>query len=264
LKDAIRIRDENLTEEFSIELKQVFGGDAMHIITKREDAGRDLKLLAGQAAQKVLRSSVAALEIGRYKGHIVWTTCTDLNETPLTYFEVGGRKFEIGGTDNVGITRSLDMALKSLDEKARKCEEAIAAWEQNIASAEEELNRPWDHEEKFKTLEVELQTLEAELRQDAPKQDNAPVMEQRSMSLAGQGITDIRDALDAIRAMMSDPATLARFADEEGQPFPITTESLAELGEKIEQMQALYELGAVLQLSLFGEAASVPQKRSRR
>ena len=260
LKDAIRIRDGNLTEGFSIELKQVFGGDAMHIITKREDAGRDLKLLAGQAAQKVLRSAIAALDIGRYKGHTVWTTCTDLNETPLTYFEVGGRKFEIGGTDHVGITRSLDMALKSLDEKARKCEDAIAAWEQNIASAEEELNRPWDHEEKFKTLEVELQTLEAELRQDAPKQDNAPVLENRSISLAGQGITGLHDALDAIRVMMCDPMTLARFADEE-TPIPITTESLVELGEKIEQMQALYEFGAVMQLSLFGEAAPVTPKR---
>ena len=232
----------------------------MHIITKREDAGRDLKLLAGQAAQKVLRSAIAALDIGRYKGHTVWTTCTDLNETPLTYFEVGGRKFEIGGTDHVGITRSLDMALKSLDEKARKCEDAIAAWEQNIASAEEELNRPWDHEEKFKTLEVELQTLEAELRQDAPKQDNAPVLENRSISLAGQGITGLHDALDAIRVMMCDPMTLARFADEE-TPIPITTESLVELGEKIEQMQALYEFGAVMQLSLFGEAAPVTPKR---
>jgi chromosome segregation ATPase len=196
-----------------------------------------------------------------------------LNETPLTYFEVGGRKFEIGGTDNVGITRSLDMALKSLDEKARKCEEAITAWEKNIASAEEELNRPWDHEEKFKALEVELQTLEAELRQDAPKQDdtlrqaqdNAPVIERKSISLAGQGITDVCGALDAIKAMMSDPATLARFADED-QPIPVTTESLVELGEKIEQMQALYELGAVMQLSLFGDQAAVastPRKRRR-
>lgn len=186
LKEAIQVRDANTAEEFSVELKQVFGGDATCDITKREDAGRDIKLLAEQAAQKVLRSTVPALEIGCYKGHTLWTTCTDLNETPLTYFEIGGRKFEIGGTDNVGITRSLDIALKSLDEKARKCEEAITAWEKNIASAEEELNRPWDHEEKFKTLEVELQTLEAELRQDAPKQDNAPAIERKSISLVGQ------------------------------------------------------------------------------
>jgi hypothetical protein len=278
LKEAIQVRDANTTEEFSVELKQVFGGDATCVIAKREDAGRDIKLLAEQAAQKVLRSTAVALEIGRYKGHTLWTTCTDLNETPLTYFDVGGRKFEIGGTDNVGITRSLDMALKSLDEKARKCEEAITAWEKNIASAEEELNRPWDHEEKFKALEVELQTLEAELRQDAPSreagqdntlrqaQDNAPVIERKSISLAGQGITDVRDALDAIKAMMSDPETLVRFEDEPDehwQPIPITTESLVELGEKIEQMQALYELGAVLQLSLFGDAP-VTRKRSRR
>jgi len=267
LKEAIRIRDKNTTEEFSIKLMQVFGGDVMCAITKREDAGRDIKLLAEQAAQKVLRTTVAALEIGRYKGHALWTTCTDLNETPLTYFEVGGRKFEIGGSDNVGITRSLDIMMRSLDERARKCEEAIAAWEKNITSAEEELNRPWDHEAKFKILEVELQTLEAELRQDTPKQDNAPVMDvatsrRKSISLAGQGITDVRDALDAIQAMMSDSATLARFVDEE-QPIPITTESLVELGEKIEQMQALYELGAVMQLSLFGDAPVLPKKSRR-
>jgi len=69
LKEAIRIRDKNTTEEFSIKLMQVFGGDVMCAITKREDAGRDIKLLAEQAAQKVLRTTVAALEIGRYKGH---------------------------------------------------------------------------------------------------------------------------------------------------------------------------------------------------
>lgn len=259
LKEAIRVRDENATEEFCIELSQVFGGDTTCIITKREEAGGDIKLLAENAAQKVLRSMVDAIQIGRYKGHALWTTCTDLNETPLTYFEVGGRKLEIGGSDNVGITRSLDMALKSLDEKARKTEEAIVAWEKNIASAEEELNHPWDHEEKFKALEAELQTLESELRQDAPKQDNAPVIEKKSISLAAKGITDVRDAFDAIRAMMYDATTLARFADEE-QPIPVTTESLVELGEKIEQMQALYELGAVLQLSLFGDAPILPSK----
>lgn len=256
LKEAIHIRNENITDEFRIELKEVFGDGSMHVITKREDAGRDIKLLAEKAAQKVLRSTVSALEIGCYKGHALWTTCTDLNETPLTYFEISGRKFEIGGSDNIGITRSLDTVLRLLDDKARKCEEDIEAWEKNIASVTEELNRPWDHDAKFKALEVELQVLEAELRQDAPKQDSAPVMEKRSISHTGQGITDVRDALDAIKAMMSDPGTLARFMDEEA-PIPITTESLVELGEKIEQMQALYEFGAVMQLSLFGETSAV-------
>jgi len=269
LKEAICVRDENTTDEFRIELKQVFGGDTMNLITKRDVAGRDVKLLADQAAQKVLKSTAEAIEISFYRGHTLWTTCTTIEGSvamPLTYFEIGGRKFEIGGTENVGITRSLDIALKSLDERARKCEESITAWEKNIASAEDELNRPWDHEEKFKTLEMELQTLEAELRQDAPKQDGAPVMDaaprRRATSLVGQGITDLRDALDAIQAMMSDPATLARFGDEE-VPIPITTESLVELGEKIEQMQALYELGAVMQLSLFGDAPVMPKKVRR-
>jgi len=262
LKEAIRIRDENTTDEFRIELKEVFGGDALRVITKREDAGRDIKLLAEKAAQKVLRSTVSAIEIGCYKGHGLWTTCTDLNETPLTYFEIGARKFEIGGADNIGITRSLDTVLRLLDDKVQKCEQDIQAWGKNIASVSEELNRPWDHEAKLKALEVELQTLEAELRQDTPKQDNAPMMDKRSISLAGQGITDVRDALDAIQAMMSNSGTLARFMDEE-QPIPITTESLVELGEKIEQMQALYELGAVMQLSLFGDAPVSPKKSRR-
>jgi len=260
LKEAIRIRDENTTDEFRIELKEVFGDDVMRVITKREEAGRDIKMMTEKAAQKVLRSLAQAIEIGRYKGRTLWTTCTDLNETPLTYFEVGARKFEIGGSDSVGITRSLDTILRLLDEKARKCEENIEAWGKNIASVSEELNRPWDHETKFKALEVELQTLEAELRQDAPsgeaRQDNAPVLEAKPLSLAAQGITDVRDALAIIEMMMSDPATLARFTEEE-QPIPVTTETLVELGEKIEQMQALYELGAVMQLSLFGETSAV-------
>jgi len=266
LNEAIRIRDENTIEEFRIVLKEGFGGDAMRVITKREDAGRDIKLLAEKAAQKVLRSTVSAIEIGRYRGHALWTTCTDLNETPLTYFEIGTRKFEIGGSDNVGITRSLDIALKSLDDKAGKCDESIQAWGKNIASVTEELNQPWDHEAKFKALEVELQTLEAELRQDTPKQDNAPVMEKKSISLVGQGITDVRDALDAIKAMMSDSGTLARFVDEPDehwQLIPVSNQSLVELGEKIEQMQALYELGAVMQLSLFGDAPISPKKSRR-
>lgn len=95
--------------------------------------------------------------------------------------------------------------------------------------------------------------------------DVAP-SQRKSISLAGQGITDVRDALDAIKAMMSDSATIARFVDEPDehwQPIPITTESLVELGEKIEQMQALYELGAVMQLSLFGDAPVSPKKSRR-
>lgn len=269
LRDAIRVRDANTTDEFTIELKGLFGG-GNRIFAKREDAGREIKALAEQAAQKVLKSAVEAVEIGRYRGLVLWTTCTQLEGSsvvPFIYIEVGGRKFEIGGTDNVGITRSLDMAVKSLDEKARKTEEAIAAWERNIASAEEELSRPWAHEEKLLALEAELQTLEAELRRDddASGQDNplAAVSVASQQESARQDPGDVRDALDAIRAMMSDPATLARFADED-QPIPVTTESLAELGEKIEQMQTLYELGTVLQLSLFGEAAVAPTPHKRR
>lgn len=168
-----------------------------------------------------------------------------LNETPLTYFEIGARKFEIGGADNVGITRSLRHNVRSWTTKPESAKKICQAWGKNTASVSEELNQPRDHEAKFKALEIELQVLEAELRQDTPKADSAPVMEKISISLAGQGITDVRDALDAIKAMMSDPGTLARFMDEEA-PIPVTTQSLVELGEKIDQMQALYELGAVM------------------
>lgn len=71
LKEAIRIRDENTTDAFCIELKEVFGGDALRVITKREDAGRDIKLLARKLRKKSCaarcpRSRLVAIKVTHF------------------------------------------------------------------------------------------------------------------------------------------------------------------------------------------------------
>ncbi|MEP0805861.1 MAG: hypothetical protein HRF47_10240 [Chloroflexota bacterium] len=254
LQEAIGIRNANTTDEFVIELIK---DETVHIVKKREDAGREIKLLAEQAAQKILKSSVEAIKIGHYRGFALWSTCTNIEGStavPLVYFEVGGRKIEIGGTDNVGITRSLDMALKALDEKAKKVEESIAITEKNIASSEEALIQPWEHEKKFHDIEEELQALEKELQ---ATNTDTPVLG-RSNNFQ-RTTDDVRDALMAIKEMMNTMAP-SRLANEE-QPIPLTTESLAALGEEIKRLQSLYDFGTAVQLSLFGDAPVQPKKR---
>ncbi len=258
LQEAIQTRNANTTDEFVIELKGLFDETA-RTIKKREDAGREIKLLAEQAAQTVMRSSVEAIEIGRYRGLTLWVTCTNIEGStavPLVYFDVGGKKIEIGGTDNVGITRSLDMALKAMDEKVKKIEESIAITERNIASNEEALKQPWEHEKKFQDIEAELRALEEELQ--TTNVDTPVSVLKRSSSQHSAGVRD------ALRAMAEMVNTMALSRPVEEQPVPLTTESLDELAKEIERLQSLYEFGAAVQLSLFGDVPVSPPKKRRR
>lgn len=301
-REAIRVRDESTTDEFAIELKEVFSGSTT-LITKREEAGKRIKLLAQQAALKVSKGALS-VEIGRYRGHVIYGTMDnqrmEKDPLPITYFEVYGKWLVFGGTDDVGITRSMDLALKAMDKKLAEMDEKISAWERDLTSYEVELAKPWEHEEKFKALEVELLELEKELSADGSgkKQDassplpkklqpansesekEAAIKELEKMMdnpaaksvadrLRGVASRETIEAVLALQSMMKDPETLARFDIVElfepvGEKIPVTDKALEAIGAEIQRLQSLYEFGKTVQLSLFGDVAAVVPAASRR
>jgi hypothetical protein len=288
-REAVRIRDEAATDEFSITLNEVFGAGE-EVFTKREEAGKRLKVLAAQAAQKVARGSLS-VPLGQYRGHIIFGSLdkhSAAEPQPYMYFEVHGKHFPFGGTDEVGITRGMDAALKNLDKVLAECEATIQAWERDLAAYAVELQKPWEHEAKFKSLEEELFALEAELMlghtspkskklraRDSASEKEETVAEVQSLmsdpaakaiadKLRGVASREVIESLLALQSLMSDPAQLSRF--DASTALPVTNEALAEIGAEIKRLQALYDWGKAVQLSLFGDmsvAASPPRKRRR-
>jgi hypothetical protein len=286
-REAVRTRDESTTDEFSIELNEVWS-DSTEVFTKREEAGKRLKVLAQQAAQKVARGSLS-VPLGKYRGHVIFGSLDNRSSEepqPYLYFEVYGKWLSFGGTDDVGITRSMDLALKNMDKIHAECEATIAAWERDLTSYEVELQKPWEHEAKFKSLEDELFALEAELMlgHTSPKSkklrpvDSAsekediiaqvqtmmsdPAAKSISDRLNGIASREVIESMLALQSLMADPDLLTRF--EAPAEIPVTTEALAEIGAEIQRLQALYEFGKAVQLSLFGDVVAVSPRKRRR
>ena len=287
-REAIRVRDANVTDEFFIELRQVFGGDALTAISNRAEAGRQLNLLAAEAALKVSKSTLKMVEIGRYKGHRLYGSNdlqVDGTTKPFCFFEAANRWVPFSGTD-AGILRSLDFSMQSLDRKLAEVQERIAAWERDLAAYEIELSKPWDHDEKLQAIEAEVALLDAELKGEdiAPLEVTLPIRkddrqaEERIEALAerldpetrkltqrlnGIGSAEVLEALSAIRTLLADPATFARFNVAAEQPIPIDAQSLDEIGKEIQKLQALYDLGQAVQFSLFGDPVAVSPRGRR-
>jgi hypothetical protein len=265
-REAVRIRDESTTEEFVIELNEVWG-DSAEVFTKREEAGKRLKVLAQQAALKVSRGSPSIPQ-------------------PYLYFEVHGKWLPFGGSDDVGITRSMDLSLKNMDKLLSEYEATIAAWERDLASYEVELQNPWEHAAKFKSLEEELFALEAELMLGSTKpaskklqspnlqaeqeeiiaQVQAMVSDPRTKAIAdslnGIASREVIQSMLVLQSLMAEPALLERFNIPVA--VPVSTEALEEIGAEIQRLQALYDFGKAVQLSLFGDAVVVSPPRKRR
>jgi N12 class adenine-specific DNA methylase len=286
-REAVSLRDMSTTEEFSVTLNEVFGAGE-EVFTKREEAGRRLKVLAAQAAQKVARGSLS-VPLGKYRGHVIFCSLDNRSSEepqPYLYFEVYGKWLPFGGTDEVGITRSMDLSLKNMDKVLAECEATIAAWERDIASYEVELQKPWEHEAKFKSLEDELFALDAELMlgHTQPKSkklrpaDSAsekeeiiaqvqammsdPAAKSISDRLNGIASREVIESMLALQSLMVSPEQLARF--EAPAEIPVTNEALAEIGAEIKRLQALYEFGKAVQLSLFGDMSAPPARKRRR
>jgi hypothetical protein len=322
-KEAIRVRDEATTEDgFTINLYDVWDRTKMDVITKREEAGVRIKTLAAFAATKVAKGS-NSVPLGVYRGHTIYGTMDNKSDpsdpAPKTYFEVHDLWLPFAGTDDVGITRSMDLAMKNMDKVFVETEEEIDAWQRDISVIEAELTKPWEHEEKFKNLETELTELDKELRAEEPQpesqtladgqtQDAPPPVKVKKLQVtnseaekqaileavqtlmgdpAAKAISDrlngiaSREMITAIltmQEMMADSAVLAKFEVEMEVPviasaevvegaIPVTQEALEEIGAEIQRLQALYDLGSAVQLSLFGDsmamAAPSPKKRRK-
>ena len=323
-KEATQVRDEatNTEEGFSINLYDVWDRTKMDAITKREEAGARIKTLAAAASMKVAKGS-NPIPLGVYRGHTIYGTMdnkSDMSDPmPKTYFEVHDLWLPFAGTDDVGITRSMDLAMKNMDKVLAETEEEIAAWQRDISAIQAELAKPWEYEEKFKNLETELTELDKELRAEEPQPESQtpadgqtqeapppvkvkklqvtnseaekqaileavqtlmgdPAAKAISERLNGVASREMITAILAMQEMMADSAALARFKVETEVPviafaevtegaIPVTQEALEEIGAEIQRLQALYDLGSAVQLSLFGDsmamAAPSPKKRRK-
>lgn len=322
-KEAIRVRDEATTEDgFTINLYDVWDRTKMDAITKREEAGARIKTLAAAASMKVAKGS-NPIPLGVYRGHTIYGTMDNKSDpsdpAPKMFFEVHDLWLPFAGTDDVGITRSMDLAMKNMDKVLAETEEEIAAWQRDISAIQTELAKPWEYEEKFKNLETELTELDKELRAEEPQpesqtpadgqtQDAPPPVKVKKLQvtnseaekqaileavqtlmgdpaakaiserLNGVASREMITAILAMQEMMADSAALARFKVETEVPviasaevtegaIPVTQEALEEIGAEIQRLQALYDLGSAVQLSLFGDsmamAAPSPKKRRK-
>lgn len=286
-REVVRVRDESTTDEFTIELNEIWN-ISTEVFTKREEAGRRLKVLAQQAAQKVARGSLS-VPLGKYRGHTIFGSLDSHSAEepqPYLYFEVHGSRLPIGGTDDVGITRSMDSSLKKLDILLAGCEATIAAWERDLDSYQAELGKPWEHAARFKALEDELLELDAELRlgraspgskkmratdsvsekMEIMAEVQALISNPSAKAISGQldGIAsrEVIEAMLALQSLMSDPDLLSRF--EVSADIPVTDEALEEIDAEIKRLQALYDFGKAVQLSLFGDPVAPPARRRRR
>lgn len=323
-KEAIRVRDEATTEEgFSISLYDVWDRTKLDTITKREEAGVRIKTLAAAAAVKVAKGSMP-IPLGIYRGHTIYGTMDNKSDpsdpAPKMFFEVHDLWLPFAGTDDVGITRSMDLAMKNMDKVFVETEEEIAAWQRDISVIEAELAKPWEHEQKFQSLDTELTELDKELKAEEPQpesqasadgqtQDAPPPVKVKKLQvtnseaekqaileavqtlmsdpaakaiserLNGVASREMISALLYMQEMMADPAALVRFnvevetevpviasAEVTEGAIPVTQEALEEIGAEIQRLQALYDLGSAVQLSLFGDSIAMasPSPKKRR
>jgi hypothetical protein len=259
---AIQVREANTQPNFSIRLKPSIDADTLLIETDREAAGRRVQLLAAEAAVRLLSAqrTLTQLEIGEYRGFPISVTVTGLDvANTVTFFTVGNEILPIATTTEIGTTRSMDIRLHSLDTILQEALDRSAAIERGLSSDQAEMDQPWCHEENYRALAEKVTQLDALLRQD--KAEATPVATIPTPQFARAAVAAKRDttaevqqALDAIRAMMTDPAIVQRLGGEL-LPVPIPVE---------ESEPSLFGMNLVVQYDLFGEAVPVTAKKSRR
>jgi len=89
-----------------------------------------------------------------------------------------------------------------------------------------------------------------------------PASARKLIAQKSDTVGEMRKALSAMRAMLTDPGLLVRFA---GQNDILSAEGLDDLGREIEIKQALFDFGAALvQFDLFGGFVAAPTKKNRR
>jgi len=276
-RKAIQKREVGTAEKFSILLKPTIDAQTLEIVSDREQAGRKVRLLAEHAAMRLAGRgrTETFIEIGAYRGFAVCVTVTTLDAqgqpTPQLFFRIGNEILLVSLNTDTGVTQSMDIRLKSLDEMLCQEDERIRVTATKIASAQAEANRPWDHEQKYIDTEAKVRELEALLNKDvqASQQPPAPIptpdFARRTIARKSDTVGEVRGAIAAIRAMLTDPGILARFA---GENDILTVTGLDELEKEIETKQALFTLGAtIVQLDLFGGSvaaeAIAPHRRRR-
>jgi hypothetical protein len=268
--EAIQQRDANSPEKFSVQLKPSIDGDELEIESDREAAGRKIRLLAEHAALRLIgrQRTETFIEIGLYRGFALNVTVSALDNqgrpVPQLFFRVGNEMLQVSLNTDAGVTRSMDTRLNSLDNMLAEARDFIQVTEGKIKMALDEADKPWDHEQRFCEIKAKVKELETLLNVDKSKTEGdnaAPPAPVPTLNFVRKKATqsdtagEFQAALNAIKAMMSNPGILARFA---GRTDILSAEGLGELSQEIEVKQALLDLGSTLmQLNLFGEAVLV-------
>ena len=152
---------------------------------------------------------------------------------PSLYFLIGREILPIGGTSDEGLTRSMDIRLRALDTTLADVQDRVRAFDENDRKALEELERPWEHQERYEKLQAEVQALDAEL--NAANETPAAPLTAYDLQAPGSATdeNEVRQAIDAICAMLADPAVLAIFRESaEQENIPVSAESLEALGTR--------------------------------
>jgi hypothetical protein len=288
LQEAAHLRDANTPEKFSIQLVSsimvgsvpTINDNTLKVERDREVAGKKIMSLARQAALKVtgVIRTQSVLVIGKYRGFDIYATASMLDDQsqpiPYLYFMIGNERQQITADTEAGVTRSMDLRLKGIEALIANKEAGLSKCDVDIQAAILEVERPWEHEQQFKELEAKIHELNEILNKDK-KTDSQELLtplpqhsknknecQQKHQNNTG---VELSNAISAIRAMMSNPTIVSRFA---GAADILTPTGLEELGKEIETKQALFDLGTTLvQLDLFGGSVSAEElsnKKNRR
>jgi len=268
--EAIGQRDAHTAEKFLIQLKPSIDADVLEAETDREAAGKKIRLLATHAAMRLAGRgrTETFIEIGAYRGYAINVTASTIDDAnqpiPQLFFRIGNEILLVSAETDVGVSRSMDIRLNSLENMLEDARDRIRVAEAKIKAAMTEMNRPWDHDQKYLDLQEKVKSLDASLNKDTPQVPLVPTPANARELIAQKSDTagEMRKALSAMRAMLSDPGIIVRFA---GQSDILSVDGLDDLGREIEIKQALFDFGAALvQFDLFGGFVEAPTKKNRR
>ena len=164
-------------KDFSMELADKPNGETRTVYTKREDAGKQVRLLAEMCYQAVKHdvtmavSSARFFHVGAYKGHELllkawanplinpelWPAC---GEEMIEYYAA-----KISDS-NMGIIQSLEAQLRGSEARYKMSKDRLDMLIIKRDQLKTEIDKPWEHAEKYDRMRRQLAILDLELQSD--------------------------------------------------------------------------------------------------
>jgi N12 class adenine-specific DNA methylase len=170
VKEAILIRDQNLSDVFSMELLSLDLNNTL-AFTERKEAVlhlKDLLIVMKRYAVKSMQNEDRYLhQVGSYKGFDLTLSVANKRDTFSTQliYHVNDRYTESinGSLSDTGIIQSLDYHIKNMDVELSRLVSEYNGLSEKLLGINLELAKPWQYYEKYKKIKHELETVNHKL-----------------------------------------------------------------------------------------------------